>query len=68
MASVLQSLGLVAVVGMIVTLQVQVYWGPRVFGHDEIDNAEALYVLRYLQAFGVVDSWCADDVVEHVGG
>jgi hypothetical protein len=53
---------------MIVTLQVQGYWGPLVFDHNEIDNAVALYVLRYLQAFGVADSWCADDVVEHVGG
>jgi hypothetical protein len=53
---------------MIVTLQVQGYWGSPVFGHDEIDNAVALCVLRYLQAFGVADSWCADDVVELIGG
>jgi hypothetical protein len=25
-------------------------------------------VLSYSQTFGVTDSWCADDVVEHVGG
>jgi hypothetical protein len=24
--------------------------------------------LSYLQAFGVTDGWCADDVIEHVGG
>jgi hypothetical protein len=28
----------------------------------------AFDVLSYLQTFGVVDSWRADDVVEHVGG
>jgi hypothetical protein len=47
-ASAFKSFGLVAVVGMIVTLQVQCYWGPLVFGHDEIDNAVAFCVLRYL--------------------
>jgi hypothetical protein len=28
----------------------------------------AFCVLRYLQAFGVADSWCANDVVEHIRG
>jgi hypothetical protein len=28
----------------------------------------ALGVLSYLQAFGVTDGWCDDDVVEHVRG
>jgi hypothetical protein len=28
----------------------------------------AVGVLRYLQAFGITDGWCADDMVKHVGG
>jgi hypothetical protein len=49
-------------------LQVQCYWCPPVFDHDEVDDVVAFGVLSYLQAFGVMDSWCVNDVVEHIGG
>jgi hypothetical protein len=53
---------------MIVALEVKCYWGPPVFGHDDVYDAVAFGVLSYLQPFGVADSWRADDVVEHVRG
>jgi hypothetical protein len=53
---------------VVVALQIKGDWGPPVFGHDEVDDAVAFGVLSYLQPFWVADSWCADDVVEHVGG
>ena len=40
--------------------------GPPVFGHYKVDDPVAIDVLRYLQAFGITDGWCADDMVEHV--
>jgi hypothetical protein len=29
-------------------LQIQSYWGPPIFGHDEVDDAVAFGVLSYL--------------------
>jgi hypothetical protein len=40
---------------MVISLQEQGYWGPPVFGHDEIDNAMALGIGGYLQALWVAD-------------
>jgi hypothetical protein len=67
-ASVVEALGLVAVDWVIVPLQVQGYWRPSVFGHDKVDHAVALAVVGYLEPFRAADGWCADDVIEHVGG
>jgi hypothetical protein len=67
-ASVVEALGLIAVNWVIVPLQVQGYWGPPDFGHDEVDYAVALTVVGYLEPFRAADGWRADDVVEHVGG
>jgi hypothetical protein len=67
-ASVFEALGLIAVDWVIVPLQVQGYWCPLVFGHDEVDYAVALAVVGYLEPFRAADGWRADDVVGHVGG
>jgi hypothetical protein len=67
-ASVVEALGLIAADWVIVPLQVQGYWRPLAFGHDEVDYAVALAVVGYLEPFGAADGWRADDVVEHVGG
>jgi hypothetical protein len=67
-ASVFEALGLIVVGWMIVAQQVQGYWCPPVFGHDEVDYAVALAVIGYLEPFRAADGWRADDVVEHVGG
>jgi hypothetical protein len=48
LASVLEALGLVDVACMVISLQEQGYWGPLVFGHDEVDYAMALGVVGYL--------------------
>jgi hypothetical protein len=53
---------------MVMALEVYYYWGPPVSGHYEVDDSVALGIWSYLQAFGVTDDWCADDVVEHVRG
>jgi hypothetical protein len=66
--SVFEVLGLVDIIWMVISLQEQGYWGPLVFGHDEVDDAMALGVGGYLQTLWIADGWCADDVVEHVGG
>jgi hypothetical protein len=65
---VLKPIGLVAVGWMVMALKVQCYWGPPVFGHYKVDDPVAVGVLRYLQTFKIMDRWCADDMVEHVGG
>jgi hypothetical protein len=65
---VFEVFGLVDITWMVISLQEQGYWGPLVFGHDEVDNAMALGVGGYLQTLWVADGWCANDVVEHVGG
>jgi hypothetical protein len=66
--SVFEVLGLVDITWMVISLQEQGYRGPPVFSHDEIDNAKASGIGGYLQALWVADGWCANDVVEHVGG
>jgi hypothetical protein len=65
---VLEALGLVDVTGMVVSLQEQDYWGPLVFGHDEVNYTMALSVICYLETLWIADGWRADDVVEHVKG
>jgi hypothetical protein len=65
---VFEALGLVDITWMVISLQEQGYWGPPVFGHDEVDNAMALGVGGYLQTLWAADGWCAYGVVEHVGG
>ena len=67
-APMLKPIGLVAVGWMVMALKVQCYWGPPVFGHYKVDDPVAVGVLRYLQTFKIMDRWCADDMVEHVGG
>jgi hypothetical protein len=47
-ASVLEALGLVDVSWMVISLQEHGYWGPPIFGHDEVDYAMALGVIGYL--------------------
>jgi hypothetical protein len=59
---------LIAIGWVVVALQVQCYWGSLIFGHDEVDDSVAFDVLSYLHAFEVTNGWCADDVIEHVGG
>ena len=54
-ASVFEALGLVDITWMVISLQEQGYWGPLVFGHDEVDNAMALDVGGYLQTLWAVD-------------
>jgi hypothetical protein len=63
-----EALGLIDVDWMIVPLQEQGYWCPSVFGHDEVDYAVALAVVGYLEPLWAADGWCADDMVEYVGG
>jgi hypothetical protein len=65
-ALVFEALGLIVVGWMIVPLQVQGYWCPPVFGHDEVDYVVTLTIIGYLEPLWAVDSWRADDVVEHV--
>jgi hypothetical protein len=39
LASVFEALGLIDITWMVISLQEQGYWGPPVFGHDEVDDA-----------------------------
>jgi hypothetical protein len=63
-----EALGLIDVGWMIIPLQEQGYWCPPVFGYDKVDYAVALAVIGYLESFWAADGWCADDMVEYVGG
>ena len=64
----LQPFGLVAIGWVVMALEVQCYWGLPVFGYYKVDDPVVVVVLRYLQAFGITDCWCADDMLEHVRG
>jgi hypothetical protein len=65
--SMFEALGLIDIGWMIVPLQAQGYWGPPIFGHDEVDYAVALTVISYLEPLWAADGWRADDMVEYVG-
>jgi hypothetical protein len=67
-ASVFKPFGFIVIGWMVMTLKVEGYWSPPVFGHYEIDDPMFVGVLRYLQTFRVSDGWCTNYVIKYVGG
>jgi hypothetical protein len=44
----LEAFDLIDITWMVMALQIQSYWGPPIFSHDEVDNAMAFGVISYL--------------------